>query len=892
MPMDCADPVFPPAAARWTHGVGGLGDGNDYLRFAPLYSARTCGRRSRFARGKVSDVVANDPRSPPALERISTGIPELDEMLAGGLLPHRPYLLVGPPGSGKTTLALQFLIEGIRRGEEVLYVTLEEPPNEVKRDHQPMGPELDQIFVFDAVPDVMRYERVPFKDIASVREAVRFAQVPFTIRQTPEFESVEVTLTSLQPTLRQEVRRRHFKRLVIDSLTALQFFCMPGVDLTQGAQSFLRFLSDLGTTTLLTLEVPSAEEESEEHLLARGELRLFRWEAEGRSQYAVGVEKFRGSSHDIHLHPYRISPHGLDINLSVTIPSGGVALPAHTDSREVLGLPPEEVAYEIRRSVLNLDQDIRDLLEVGVDVKPMHEGVRFILTALADHRYDEALRRLRETRTLADQMIEQYHAEAVGEKPKPPVFVPVVVPPAVAPPTMTEALASTAEARAVSHEVLSSEHVSPPTPEAIEPPTPAPPPLPPPPPLELPVAPPPAPAVSDLMLPLPPPPPPPPGEGPLPPPAIVPQLSTPANVVSMPLPPPPETAPSAQLAAPAADVVTTVPAPPPPRAELSGAAVTPPAPSITTSPPPPPTPALVAAMPPPKVSAPSPETPLPAPPPSVPTLPPSEGVAPTPSLSPAAPTLVHRFFRRAPKPAAPMSHTGSRPRQAGPVVPSPKLPTAVTTPTLSAAPTRGPTPAMAPARAPPPEPVPPLRPPPSIGSAAPPIPPRASPEVAPMGAVPSSTSGSPSASLPSGGPTPAPPPSTPSIPPGVVAEPHSRSLETLLPLPPPAPKPAKARRRSAPVSGRKRRARGEEPTPPVVAAVAEVNTIATPPPEPALATSIQTPPPRRPPRRKRKAPPVTGADPGRMPSNEEAPQAAASEGGSSTPPPQEPPAEG
>ncbi|MCI4329129.1 MAG: ArsR family transcriptional regulator, partial [Thermoplasmata archaeon] len=82
----------------------------------------------------------------------------------GGLMPHRPYLVVGPSGTGKTKLALQFLCEGARRGENCLLVTLEEPPNEVRQNHTALAAELDKVWVFDAIPDVMRYERAPFKD--------------------------------------------------------------------------------------------------------------------------------------------------------------------------------------------------------------------------------------------------------------------------------------------------------------------------------------------------------------------------------------------------------------------------------------------------------------------------------------------------------------------------------------------------------------------------------------------------------------------------------------------------------------------------------------------------------------------------------------------------------
>ena len=66
------------------------------------------------------------------LPRISTGNAGLDDILGGGIDPERMYLFEGQPGSGKTTLALEFLLEGVRRGEPTLYITLSETERELR----------------------------------------------------------------------------------------------------------------------------------------------------------------------------------------------------------------------------------------------------------------------------------------------------------------------------------------------------------------------------------------------------------------------------------------------------------------------------------------------------------------------------------------------------------------------------------------------------------------------------------------------------------------------------------------------------------------------------------------------------------------------------------------
>ncbi|MEO7805442.1 MAG: ATPase domain-containing protein, partial [Steroidobacteraceae bacterium] len=81
--------------------------------------------------------------------RSKTGIAGLDEILHGGLIARRLYLIDGNPGAGKTTLALQYLLEGVKAGEKCLYVTLSESREELEAGARSHGWSLDGIEIVE-----------------------------------------------------------------------------------------------------------------------------------------------------------------------------------------------------------------------------------------------------------------------------------------------------------------------------------------------------------------------------------------------------------------------------------------------------------------------------------------------------------------------------------------------------------------------------------------------------------------------------------------------------------------------------------------------------------------------------------------------------------------------
>src|SRR3954471_1245491 len=135
-------------------------------------------------------------------ERLSTGIPGLDGVLRGGLFPGEPYIVRGIAGTGKTTLGVQFLMAGVRRGEPTLYITLTEPERVLRASAARRGWDLDGIHILDIHPGLGAEGFTP--------EGQYTIFHPADIELDPVTRKITETLTRLRPT-----------RVVFDSLSEI-----------------------------------------------------------------------------------------------------------------------------------------------------------------------------------------------------------------------------------------------------------------------------------------------------------------------------------------------------------------------------------------------------------------------------------------------------------------------------------------------------------------------------------------------------------------------------------------------------------------------------------------------------------------------------------------------
>jgi circadian clock protein KaiC len=203
-----------------------------------------------------------------------TGAPGLDDVLGGGLTRNHLYLVEGVPGSGKTTLALQFLLEGVRCGEPVLYVTLSETKEEINGVAASHGWSLEGVSIRELVPS---------------EESLRPDE------QYTMFHPSEVELSETTKTILADVERIKPCRAVFDSLSELRLLASNPLRYRRQILALKQFFNGRNCTVLLLDDLTATDRDLQVQSIAHGVVSLEQLNPEyGADRRRLRIVKFRG----------------------------------------------------------------------------------------------------------------------------------------------------------------------------------------------------------------------------------------------------------------------------------------------------------------------------------------------------------------------------------------------------------------------------------------------------------------------------------------------------------------------------------------------------------------------------------------------------------------------
>lgn len=222
-------------------------------------------------------------------ERISSGAAELDKMLGGGFLKGSSVLVSGAPGVGKTTLGLQFLMEGVSKGQPGLLVSFEEFPASLTRDAAQLGWDLRAI-------EKQGFLRIIFTSPEIFLESLKTQSGP-----------IAETILTLGP-----------ERVVLDSVGHFRRLSQDPVTLREIYNTLVNALKRQGLTTLLLDEAANILQTQSRQIsslpfLVDGVILLRYVEVNSSMERAIAVMKMRGSNHQKEIRAFKIQQQGLEV---------------------------------------------------------------------------------------------------------------------------------------------------------------------------------------------------------------------------------------------------------------------------------------------------------------------------------------------------------------------------------------------------------------------------------------------------------------------------------------------------------------------------------------------------------------------------------------------------